>query len=83
MTDRREHDPGAELVDVVDDDGRVVGTVTRPEMRHRRLPHRVTYVLVFNPRGELFIWQRSDRLEQVAAFLEQRVDVGHVGAMRL
>ena len=50
---------GDELVDVVDDDGRVVGTVTRREMRARRLPHRSTYILVFDPRGRLFIHLRT------------------------
>jgi isopentenyldiphosphate isomerase len=52
-------DPGGELVDVVDADGRVVGTVTRREMRSRRLPHRCTYLLVFNRLGELFIHLRT------------------------
>ena len=49
----------AELVDVVDEAGRPVGVVTRREMRTRRLPHRTSYVLVFNRRGELFIHQRT------------------------
>jgi isopentenyldiphosphate isomerase len=44
---------------VVDDAGRTVGVVTRREMRARRLPHRATYVLVFNRRGELFVHLRS------------------------
>jgi isopentenyldiphosphate isomerase len=52
-------DPSKELVDVVDDAGRTVGTVTRHEMRTRRLPHRCVYVLVFNRRGELFIHLRT------------------------
>jgi len=52
-------DPGDELVDVVDDGGRVVGVVSRREMRARRLPHRATYVLVFNRRGELLIHLRT------------------------
>src|SRR5690349_18486214 len=46
--------PALELVDVIDADGRTVGTVTRQEMRARRLPHRCVYILVFNRRGELF-----------------------------
>ena len=50
---------GDELVDVVDDAGRTIGTVTRREMRARRLPHRATYQLVFNDRGELFIHLRT------------------------
>jgi isopentenyldiphosphate isomerase len=52
-------DPGQELVDVIDDAGRTIGTVTRSEMRLRRLPHRCVYVLVFNQRGELFIHLRT------------------------
>lgn len=52
-------DPGSELVDVIDDAGTVVGTATRREMRARRLPHRCTYILVFNRAGQLFIHQRT------------------------
>jgi isopentenyldiphosphate isomerase len=52
-------DPGAELVDVVDHDGRIVRTVTRREMRARRLPHRSTYILVFDPAGALFVHLRT------------------------
>ena len=53
------HDPGAELVDVVDEAGRVVGTVSRREMRARRLAHRSVYVLVFDRRGALFVHLRT------------------------
>ena len=53
------HDPGQELVDVIDDEGRTVGVVTRREMRAKRLPHRVIYVVVFNRAGELFIHLRT------------------------
>ncbi len=52
-------DPGSELVDVVDDAGRIVAQVTRREMRARRLPHRSCYVFVFNRRGELFVHLRT------------------------
>lgn len=48
-----------EMVDVIDDAGNTVGVVTRREMRQNRLPHRCTYVLVFNSRGELFIHLRT------------------------
>jgi isopentenyldiphosphate isomerase len=50
---------GDELVDVIDDEGRAVGVVTRREMRSRRLPHRCTYVLVFDRAGRLFIHLRT------------------------
>lgn len=51
--------PGDELVDVIDDAGNTIGVVRRAEMRGRRLPHRCTYVLVFNSREELFIHLRT------------------------
>ncbi|MBY0521894.1 MAG: NUDIX domain-containing protein [Gemmataceae bacterium] len=53
------HDPGRELVDVVDEAGRTIGTVTRREMRLRGLAHRCVYILVFNRRGDLFIHLRT------------------------
>jgi isopentenyldiphosphate isomerase len=53
------HPSGDEMVDVIDDAGRTVGTVTRREMRVGRLPHRSTYILVFNSRGELFVHLRT------------------------
>lgn len=52
-------DPAQELVDVIDDEGRTIGVVSRREMRRRRLPHRSAYILVFNSRGELFIHLRT------------------------
>jgi isopentenyldiphosphate isomerase len=52
-------DPSLELVDVIDDDGNTIATVTRREVRTRRLPHRCTYLLVFNRNGELFIHLRT------------------------
>jgi 8-oxo-dGTP pyrophosphatase MutT (NUDIX family) len=53
------HDPGQELVDVIDDHGQIVATVTRREVRQRRLPHCCVYVLVFNQKGEIFIHLRT------------------------
>ncbi len=51
--------PADELVDVIDNAGRTIRVVTRAQMRAQRLPHRCTYVLVFNSRGELFIHLRT------------------------
>jgi isopentenyldiphosphate isomerase len=57
LTEEREGDP--ELVDVVDEAGNITGTVTRQEVRARRLAHRCVYILVFNSAGELFIHLRT------------------------
>jgi isopentenyldiphosphate isomerase len=48
-----------ELVDVIDDDGHTIGVVTRHAIRKQRLPHRCTYVLVFNRCGEWFVHLRT------------------------
>ncbi|HZZ80317.1 MAG TPA: NUDIX domain-containing protein [Gemmataceae bacterium] len=51
--------PADELVDVIDEAGNTIGVVTRRQMRAERLPHRCTYVLVFNSTGDLFIHLRT------------------------
>ncbi|MBI5443741.1 MAG: NUDIX hydrolase YfcD [Deltaproteobacteria bacterium] len=48
-----------ELVTIVDERNRVVGSASRQEMRSGGLIHRATYVLVFNSRGELFVQRRT------------------------
>ena len=48
-----------EIVAIVDEHNTVVGAVPRREMRAKRLPHRSTYILVFNSRGELYIQKRT------------------------
>jgi isopentenyldiphosphate isomerase len=52
--------PSDEFVDVVDEDDRVVATVTRGEMRRRHLLHRCTYVLLRNASGEILVHRRTD-----------------------
>ena len=48
-----------ELVDVVDERDRVIGTVTRAEMRAHRLRHRTAFVLVVSSAGRLLVHRRS------------------------
>jgi isopentenyldiphosphate isomerase len=49
-----------ELVDVVDEQDRVVATVTRARIRAEGLLHRVASVLVFRPDGRLLVHRRTD-----------------------
>ena len=51
--------PADEIVAIVDDQNRVVGSALRRDMRQNRLPHRSTYILVFNSRGELCVQKRT------------------------
>ncbi len=55
-------EPGGapDLVDVVDADDRVVGTVTRAEMRRDNLRHRAVGVLVRTSGGDVVVHRRSD-----------------------
>ena len=48
-----------EIVGIVDERNRLVGAVPRGEMRAKRLPHRSTYILVFNSQGQLYVQKRT------------------------
>jgi isopentenyldiphosphate isomerase len=49
-----------ELVDVVDEEDRVVATVPRARIRSEVLLHRVASVLVFRPDGMFLVHRRTD-----------------------
>ena len=53
-------DASAEMVDVVDDDDRVIATVTRAEMRAGRLQHRAVSIAVLGSDGRLLVHRRAD-----------------------
>ncbi len=52
-------DPGAELVEEIDEDGRVVRVVTRAEMRAGNLRHRNVGVMVRRGTGAVVVHQRA------------------------
>ena len=56
-----------EMVVIVDDSNRIAGAEPRSKMRALRLPHRATYILVFNSQGDLFV---QKRLRQKMFFLD-------------
>ena len=51
--------PKDEIVLIVDKDNKVTGSTPRHQMRASGLPHRATYILVFNSLGELFVQKRT------------------------
>ena len=59
-----------EIVAIVDERNNVVGALPRAEMRARCLPHRSTYILVFNSRGELFVQKRSASKDVFPAYYD-------------
>ncbi len=48
-----------ERVVIVDDDNMVVGSAPRHEMRTKRLPHRATFILVFDSNGRILVQKRT------------------------
>jgi isopentenyldiphosphate isomerase len=50
-----------ELLDIVDEQDRVVGRATRSEAYARRLPHRCAFVLVRDAAGRIFVHRRTAR----------------------
>jgi isopentenyldiphosphate isomerase len=48
-----------EIVAIVNEHNVVIGAAPRREMRAKNLPHRSTYILVFNSRGELYVQKRT------------------------
>jgi len=58
--DAIEDPTGSERVDLVDEHDRVLGVVSRAEMRAGRLLHRCVFVAVVHPDGRLLIHRRSE-----------------------
>ncbi|KJS60037.1 NUDIX hydrolase [Streptomyces rubellomurinus] len=52
--------PSEELLDVVDEQDRVVGTALRGEVYRQGLTHRCVFVLVRDPHGRIFVHRRTD-----------------------
>jgi len=53
-----------EILEVVDEANRVIGRATRREIHEKGLRHRSVHVLVFNPRGDLYLQKRSPTKDQ-------------------
>lgn len=53
-------DAGAELLDVVDGNNRVIDTLPRAVVHRRGLRHRAVHILVLNPLGDLYVQRRAE-----------------------
>lgn len=58
-TDGSARDAGAEVVDVVDDDGHVIGQAPRARVRAENLRHRSVFIAVVTSAGEVVVHQRA------------------------
>ncbi|MEA2038125.1 MAG: NUDIX domain-containing protein [Nanoarchaeota archaeon] len=59
-----------EMVDVIDDNDKVIKTVPRAEIRKNNLGHRSAHLLIFNSKRELLITKRSEDKDIEPGFYE-------------
>jgi 8-oxo-dGTP pyrophosphatase MutT (NUDIX family) len=62
--------PGDELVEVVNDDDRVIDVVPRRGIRGQSLLHRCTYVFVLDATGRLYVHRRTTTKDVYPGFLD-------------
>ncbi|MFL6140175.1 MAG: NUDIX domain-containing protein [Frankiaceae bacterium] len=72
-------DPRDELLDVVDDDDRVLGQARREDVYARRLRHRTVMVVVRNPAGQVLVHRRTAS-KLIAPSMHDMMIGGVVGA---
>ena len=68
-----------ELFDVVDEQDRVTGQLTRREVHRRKLRHRAVHILVRNRAGRVFLQKRSMQKDLFPGTWDSSA-AGHVGA---
>ncbi len=69
----------SELLDIVDDQDRVIGAATRGEIHQRGLTHRSIHVLVFDGAGSVLLQKRSMQKDQCGGMWDTSC-AGHVEA---
>lgn len=72
-------DLSQELLDLVDPEGRVVGTATRERVHREGLLHRAVHALVWNPDGRILLQKRAATKACCPGAWDTSVG-GHVGA---
>lgn len=68
-----------ELLEVLDEDGRVVGVEPRTKVHSLGLPHRAVHILVRDPSGRLLLQKRANDKETAPGLWDTSVG-GHVPA---
>jgi len=63
-------DTAQELTAIVDENNNIVGEAPRREMRRQCLPHRASYIFVFNSSGELCIHKRTETKDVYPGFYD-------------
>lgn len=53
-----------EIVDIIDEEGKVIGTGERADVEKKVLRHRTAAVVIFNSKGEIFVHKRAEGLSK-------------------
>jgi 16S rRNA (adenine1518-N6/adenine1519-N6)-dimethyltransferase len=65
------------MLEVVDEQDRVIGLAARAEMHANRWMHRAVHIFVFNSRGEIYVQRRSASKDRFPGVLDSSA-AGHV-----
>jgi isopentenyl-diphosphate Delta-isomerase len=71
------HSTDNEILEVVDDEDRVIGTATRAEIHRLGLLHRAVHIFVFNESDEIYVQRRSASKDRHPLRLDSSA-AGHV-----
>ena len=66
-----------ELLEIVDNDNRVIGTAGRSKIHKQHFMHRSVHVFLFNSAGELFLQKRAQTKDEFPGFYDSSA-AGHV-----
>jgi isopentenyl-diphosphate delta-isomerase type 1 len=66
-----------EILEIVDNDNRVIGTAGRSEIHKQHLKHRSVHVFLFNSAGELFLQKRVQTKDEFPGYYDSSA-AGHV-----
>ncbi len=67
----------SEILDVVDEDDRVIGQATRSDVHKNDLAHRASHILLFNSAGSIYVQRRSPSKDRHPSKLDSSA-AGHV-----
>jgi len=69
--------PAQEILEVVDDQDRVIGSAPRAEIHANSWRHRAAHVFLFNPQGQIYVQRRSASKDRFPGALDSSA-AGHV-----
>ncbi len=66
-----------EILEVVDEHGRVLALLPRGEIHHQRLRHRAVHVFIFSKKGDIFLQKRASHKDEHPGLWDSSA-AGHV-----